>query len=68
MFWGVSRSKINGWSSVSFDRDAGGNSVGFGRGDPASRPIIAELAIGADTVTPTLYTGTAGNEFCCRFN
>jgi hypothetical protein len=63
MFWGVSRSKINAWTAKSFDNDVGGNSIGFGRGDPASRPVIAELAIGADTVTPTLYVGTAGNEF-----
>lgn len=63
MFWGVSRSTIKGWSSVTFDRDPGGNSIGFDRGDPASRPIIAELAIGVDKVTPTLYSGTAGNAF-----
>jgi outer membrane protein assembly factor BamB len=60
---GVSRSTIKGWSSVTFDRDPGGNSIGFDRGDPASRPIIAELATGVDKVTPTLYTGTAGNGF-----
>jgi len=63
MFWGVSRSKLNGWAGIGFDRDVGGNNIGFARGVPPSLPIIAELAIGANTLTPTVYTGSAGNGF-----
>jgi uncharacterized surface protein with fasciclin (FAS1) repeats/outer membrane protein assembly factor BamB len=63
MFWGVSRSKLNGWAGIGFDRDVGGNNIGFERGVPPSLPILAELAIGANTMTPTIYTGSAGNGF-----
>ena len=63
MFWGVSRSKVVGWPGVTFDRDPGGAAYGFERGDPASLPVLADLAIGVDTSTPTLYTGNAGPGF-----
>ena len=63
MFMGVSRSKVVGWANTNFDRDPGGNSIGFDRGDPRSLPILAELAIGSETATPTIYTGNAGPNF-----
>jgi outer membrane protein assembly factor BamB len=63
MFWAVSRSKVVGWTGIAFDRDAGGNSIGFDRGDPPSLPIIAKLAMGMDTETPNLYSGTASSSF-----
>ena len=64
MFWGVSRSKVNGWQpNTSFDRNVGGNSIGFDRGSPFSLPVIAEIAVGAGLDSPTLYTGSAGSQF-----
>jgi hypothetical protein len=63
MFWGVSRSKVNGWMGIGFDRDAGGNNIGYGRGDPPSLPILSEITMGMKVVSPNLYTGTAGSAF-----
>jgi hypothetical protein len=63
MYWGVSRSKVIGWIGIAFDRDVGGNNIGYGRGDPPSLPILSEIVMGKDTVSPSLYTGTAENAF-----
>ena len=63
MFWGVSRSRVEGWINTDFNRNPGGGGIGYERGDPASKAVLADLAIGADTITPTIYTGNAGVGF-----
>ena len=63
MFWGVSRSRVEGWIGKAFNRDPGGGGFGYPRGSPPSLAVLADLAIGADTITPTIYSGNAGVGF-----
>jgi len=66
MYWGVTKSKILGWSNEDprdrYTRKAPRN-VGFARGKPNWKAVSARVATTQSLAEPIIFTATASNEF-----
>mmetsp|Transcript_9245 Transcript_9245/g.10553 ORF Transcript_9245/g.10553 Transcript_9245/m.10553 type:complete len:571 (+) Transcript_9245:122-1834(+) len=66
LYWGVTKSKLLGWSQED-DRDRftrkAPKSKGFDRGNPPNTPISAKVATTKSLEEPIIFTATATNQF-----